>query len=247
MKWFSKVAVGGLLWLTFSAAAFGSTLYLTAYTQNVDDGGQFLANLGNPAQSFYTYCVDFQNLEGSPTTVNISTPNTSTADTSPNFDGLANTRYGAVPTSMFTYDGTGPTAINSAERYVLAGWLTTQFNFSSGVTTADDEIQNAIWTLLNTTGTTANFPYGDGAGTGTYLTQALNFFNTTPTAALLQFESEIRIFTATNVVTYNGANWSPVSGTQEMITVMSTPEPATLAMIGTGLLMFGLFRKRLKA
>ena len=249
MKWFSKAAVGGLLWLTFSAtAAFGSTLNITSFTENVLDGGQFLANLGNPAQSFYVYCVDFQNDETSPETVNISTPNTSTADTGPNFDGLANTRYGAVPTSAFTYDGTGPNALNSAQRYVMAAWLTTQYSFPSGnVTTADDEIQNAIWTLLNTTGSTAGFPYGDVLGTGTYLTQAYTFVTTTPTAALLQFESEIRVFTSTNTVTYNGTGWSPVSGNQEMITVMATPEPATLAMMGAGLLALGLFRKRMKA
>jgi hypothetical protein len=246
MKWFSKVAVGGLLWLTFSAAAFGTTLYITNFTENVDDGGQFLANLGNPAQSFYIYCVDFQNYETSPSQVNISTPNTSTPDVATSFDGLANTRYGAVPTSLFTYDGTGPGAINSAERYVLAAWLTTRYTFPGGtVTLADDEIQNAIWTLLNTTGTAAGFPFGDSAGTGTYLTQALNFFNTTPTAPLLQFESEIQIFTSTNVITYSGPGWSPVSGTQEFICV--TPEPETLALMGGGLLVLGLFRKKIKA
>jgi hypothetical protein len=247
MKWFSKAAVGGLLWLTFSAtAAFGSTLYITGQTENVNDGGQFLANLGNPAQSFYIYCVDFQNYETSPEQVNISTPNTSTADTSPNFDGLANTRYGAVPTSAFTYDGTGPNALNSAQRYIMAAWLTTQYAFPSGnVTLADDKIQNAIWTLLNTTGSTSGFPFGDAQGTGTYLTQAYNFVTTTPTAALLQFESEIRIFTSTDTVTYNGRGWSPVSGGQEMI--MVTPEPATLAMMGAGLLALGLIRKRTKA
>jgi hypothetical protein len=250
MKWFSRAAVGGLLWLTFGGAAFGSTLYITAFTQNVDDGGQFLANLGNPAQSFYIYCVDFQNDETTPSQVNISTPNTSTPDLTPNYDGLANTRYGAVPTALFTYDGTGPTAINSAERYVLAAWLTTQFDFSSGVTSADDQIQNAIWTLLNTTGTTTGFPYGDAAGTGTYLSQAINFFDTTPTAKLLQFESEVRVFTSTDVVTYNGPDWSPVSGTQEMIAVIpstSTPEPATIAMMGAGMLQLVWFRKRMKA
>jgi hypothetical protein len=248
MKWFTKVAVGGLLWLTFGAAAFGSTLYITGQPENVLEGGQFLANLGNPAQSFYIYCVDFQNFEVSPEQVDISTPNTSTPDVATGFDGLANTRYGAVPTSAFTYDGTGPGALNSAQRYVMAAWLTTQYSFPGGtVTTADDEIQNAIWTLLNTTGSTAGFPYGDAAGTGTYLTQALTFITTTPSAALLQFESEIEIFTSTNTVTYNGSGWSPVSGNQEMITVNATPEPETLAMMGVGLLALGLIRKRIKS
>ncbi len=247
MKWFSRVAVGGLLWLTFSSAAFGTTLYVTGYTENVDDGGQFLANLGNPAQSFYVYCADFQNEVSGDDMVNISTPNTSMADTGPNYDGLALTRYGAVPTSSFTYDGTGSGALNSAERYVIAAWLTTQYNFSSGVTTADKEIQNAIWTLLNTTGSTSGFPFGDAAGTGTYLTQGINFFSTTPMTALLQFESEIEIFTSTNTITYSGEGWSPISGAQEMITVNTTPEPETLAMMGAGLLALGLIRKRFKA
>src|ERR1035437_7664362 len=245
MKSFSKVVVGGLLWLTFSAAAFGTTLYITNFTENVDDGGQFLANLGNPAQSFYVYCVDFQNQETSPARVNISTPNTSTLDVAASFDGLANTRYGAVPTSAFTYANSGAGALNSAQRYVMAAWLTTQYNFGSGVTTGDDEIQNAIWTLLNTTGSTSGFPFGDSAGTGTYLTQAINFFNTTQTAALLQFESTIEVFTAKNVITYSGRGWPPVSGTQEFICV--TPEPETLALMGGGLLLLGLFRKKIKA
>lgn len=249
MKSFSKAAVGGLLWLTFSAtAAFGSTLYITNFTENVLDGGQFLANLGNPAHSFYIYCVDFQNYETSPEQVNISTPNTSTADVGPNYDGLANTRYGAVPTALFTYANSGPNALNSAQRYVMAAWLTTQYAFPAGtVTLSDDEIQNAIWTLLNTTGSTSGFPFGDGLGTGTYLTQAYSFVTTTPMAALLQFESQIEIFTSTNTVTYKGTGWSPISGNQEMITVMSTPEPATLAMMGAGLLALGLIRKRTKA
>jgi hypothetical protein len=234
MKWFSKAAVGGLLWLSFSAFAFGDTLHITAYTENVIDGGQFTAFLAsNPTQQLIIYCVDFQNDELNVSSVNVSTPNV-TMPTS-----VALTRYGTTPTANFSYANTGPGAIDAVERYVLAAWLTTQYNFSSGVTTADDQIQNAIWTLLDTDGT-SGFPFSDALGTGTFLSQAVTWFNTQSSTSVQQFESKVRIYTSTNTT-------STTNGSQEMIGVMSTPEPTTLAMLGAGLLGIGLFRKRIKA
>src|ERR1039458_3850059 len=171
MKLFSKAAVGGLLWLSFSAFAFGDTLNITGQTENVDEGGQFSAFLSsNPSQELLIYCADFQNYEVATSAVNISIPNVT------NPSSVADTRYGTTPTIDFSYANTGVNAISAVERYVLAGWLTTQYNFTSGVTTADDQIQNAIWTLLDTDGT-SGFPFGDAAGTGTYLTQAVTWFN----------------------------------------------------------------------
>jgi hypothetical protein len=243
MKLFSKAAAGGLLWLTFSAAAFGDTLYVTGFTENVLDGGQFTAYLASaPMQQLLIYCVDYRNGEDSPASVNISSPTSIPA--------LVDTRYGTTPTGNFSFFNTGTGALSAQDRYLLAGWLTTQYNFTSGVTTSDDQIQNSIWTLLSTNGT-SQFPFGDGLGTGTWITKAVTWENSQSAAALLAFESTVHVYTSTSVAGNNDltqdANSRYTTGIQEFVGVSSTPEPATFAMLGAGLLAIGMFRKRFKA
>ncbi len=248
MKWFPKVAVGGLLWLTFSAVGFGNNLYFNGQTENVLEGGQFSAYLqSNPSQQLLIYCVDYANdlVNGEP--VNISTPNMSVSP----FDGLADTRYGQTPTADFAFynSGTGTLASGTApltalQRYVIAAYLTTQYNFTSGVTIADDQIQNAIWTLLNVAGT-SGFPYGDALGDGNYIPQAEMWLGSQSTSSLAAFESDIKIYTSTNTIPYTGPGTPYMSGSQEMIGV--TPEPASFALLGAGLFAIGYFGKRRKA
>jgi hypothetical protein len=253
MKCFSKAAVGGLLWLTFSAVAFGDTLNFTGYTENVEYGGQFTATLSsNPTQTLLVYCIDYADELVNGESVFISTPNPLVSP----FAGLANTRYGQTPKSDFSFynsgSGTlsnGTASLTALQRYVLAAWLTQQYIFpmvSGPTTTADDQIQNAIWTLLTVNGT-SGFPFGDSAGDGTYIKKAEQWLGAESASNLAAFESEIRIYTSTNTVPYTGVACG-LSGSQEMITVLDpTPEPASLAMFGVGLLGIGLYRKRKKA
>jgi len=251
MKRLSKAAVGGLLWLAFSALAFGDQLNFIGQTENVDYGGQFTATLSSdPAQILVVYCVDYANNLVNGDSVYVSTPNPSVSPDA----GLVDTRYGQTPTADFSYFNSGGSALTALQRYVLAAWLTQQYVFPilpGPTTTTDDEIQNAIWTLLTVNGT-ANFPFGDAAGDGTYITQAEQWLGAENPSALAAFESNIRIYTSTNTTPYTGAATGPgsswVSGSQEMIGVVdppSVPEPATLAMLGAGLLAIGIARKRI--
>lgn len=247
MKTFSTVALSGLLWLTFSATMFGDTLYLNQ-SYNVDDGGQFTGTIdGNPV---VVYCVDYLNDIVSPSDVNVST-----------LSDLDDTRYGTTATSSFTffngsvssdslYTGTNiPPTLTAEQRYLLAAYLTEQYNLAPSPSTAviamDDSIQGAIWDLLDVNGANQTV----GGAEATYITQAITWLKTDPTA-VAALTSEVVIYTSTNVGTDTDLNLATVGnrymvGSQEMIGVV--PEPQTLAMLGAGLLALGLFRKRRKA
>jgi hypothetical protein len=236
----SKAAVGGLLWLSFSAFAFGDTLTITGQPNPVEDGGQFTATLGSdPSQELFVYCVDYRNF--------VSVPNpaydVNVTDLANSTDVFDNTRYGQTATADFT-NQTVPAGIGTAQdRYAMAAWLVTQFNFSSGVTMTDDQIQNAIWTLLDVNGAV----FTNNGGVGTFLTQAETWIQSLTPTQLAAFENDVVIYTSTSVASLSDpARYA--NGNQEMIGVISSaPEPATLAMLGVGLVAIGLFRKRMNA
>lgn len=257
MKSISKAAAGGLLWLSFSALGFGTNIYFTGQPNNVENGGQFTADLNNnTADQFYTYCVDY---------LNVANQNTAYAVNVVNLSNLAmvtaDTRYGQTAANAFTYainvdnipPAGGTSAATAQERYAMAAYLITQFQFPINTATAntDDEIQNAIWTLLDANGATFSTcatlsSAACTTATNAELSAATTWINNAITHnTLTSFENNVVIYSATSIYgTADPARYQ--TGNQEMIG-FNAPEPATLAMLGLGLVGIGLLKKRVKA
>lgn len=266
MTSFSKAALGGLLWLSFSAVTFGSTLFsITGQPNNIDGGGgQFTAYLGPVnTQTILVYCVDDLNEIGVPSTGNLD--NITDLANMPAYNVTTNnfTRYGETAPGSFTpivtVNDPTPTDATAQDRYAMAAWLITQYILPvSSATTAqlitDDEIQNAIWTLLDATSAvhsncsdTTISSATCAAGVSTEIGNAQTWINGQISAGTLTaFENTVVIYSDTNIAALSDPTRYTGGTTQEMIGFTSTPEPATLAMLGAGLLAIGLFGKRFR-
>jgi len=246
MTRFIRNAGWGLLWLALGSTAFATSFTIVSQTDNIDEGGQFSAQLGsNPVQDVLVYCVDFSNYVDFNYTMNA---NVGTLPTD-----LPDTRYGTTPESGFYYQDI-PTTTNvigtALDRYTMAGWLTTQFNLAPGQngSAMNIAIQNAIWDLLDATGPTGNTLYLSTVNT--WLQNAVNWEAGLNPTQLLAFQNTVTVYTISDVASASIPARYTTDHTldQEMISVTpsSVPEPGSLglAAMGGGLILLGFIRRR---
>jgi hypothetical protein len=235
-----------LFLITVSASAGPVPLVLTSTSYNFQlagGGGGASATLnGVPVEIF---CDNFYNEIYVPSnnSADVTTLGTSADLSETRFGGVASTAWTTITlndgnTSLDNTDdaffnnpnGSTPEAGSTAlARYEMVAYLVSLYNVGQGATTANNQIQEAIWTLMD--------PAAQGAvidpsnvNPDSYLEQAAGWYisNSGNQSAMNSFLSRFEIISDPSMTFSNGLGQG---GFQEQI-VMATPEPrATVWMV----------------
>ncbi len=250
-------AGSALLFLSFSASAGSVPLILspTSYNFQLDGGGGGASATLNGA-SVEIFCDNFAN--------EINVPSTNSANITKLGTGAnlaLTTRFGDVAQTgwttitlndgntaldnaddMFFNDpnGSTPEAGSTAQvRYDLVAYLVSLYNVPLGNSTSNNEIQEAIWTIMDPL---ADGPVIDPSGVNpdSYLEQAVTWYNTTSEnpSALNAFLSQFEIV-SDSTMTGLGSGVG-VGGFQEQIVMTLTPTPEPRDGIWLLLGLFGV-------
>jgi hypothetical protein len=233
-------ATFALLFVTFGATAGTVPLITLNYNFTLaGGGGGSTATLnGVPVEIF---CDDFDN------DIYVPSHNTAYVTTLGTGANLSETRFGDVAatgwtpmTTLGTQDdaffnsGIGSSAL---VRYAMVADLMSQYNLSQGNSTSNNQLQEAIWTIMDPTaeGAVINPASVDPSSD---LEQAATWYSNISTnpAALNNFLSQFEVISPSNMTFTNGLG---MGGFQEQIvmTVAPTPEPRGTAAILLSLLV----------
>jgi hypothetical protein len=218
----------GFFLLTFSASSSSVPLVTGAYNfQLAGGGGGSQATLNGIAVEIF--CDDFANEIWDPSS---NSANVTTLGSGANLDA---TRFGDVAswTTIALPDPTDQTFLNgaagsaSSARYAMVAYLVSQYNLGQGNNTSNNQIQEAIWTLMDPAAYGTTTPLIDPSGFGepiADLEAAANWYlagNATD-SFLAQFEV---VSDATMTPGSPSSGGVGVGGFQEQIVFTPAPEP----------------------
>jgi hypothetical protein len=252
----NKTLVGaGCALLFLSIGASAGTVPLNTNNYNfalAGGGGGSTATLNG--LSVETFCENFADEIYVPGSylANVTTLGTSADLSNTRFGGVSSTDWTTISLTSgnSTIDTTDDTFFNSGKgssamaRYDMAAYLVSLYDVSQGNTTANNQIQEAIWTIMDPTedGTVINPANVNPSG---YLNEAANWYSTMDSsanqAALNTFVSHFEIVSPSDMTFTAGLG---IGGFQEQIVM--TPEPRGESWMLLGLLLSGFFVVQLR-
>lgn len=240
--------------LVASAGSVPLVLTPTSYNFQLAGGGGGAAATLNGA-SVEIYCDNFADdiYVPSDNSANVTTLGTGVDLSATRFGGVSDTGWTTITLSdgnttldnaddQFFNDpnGSTPEAGSTAlVRYEMVAYLVSLYNVSQGASTANNGIQEAIWTLLDPA---ADGPVINPSGVSpdSYLEQAVTWYGSMSgdQTALNSFLSQFEVVSDSNMTFSNGLG---VGGFQEQIvmTPTVTPEPRGGIWMLLGLLVGG--------
>lgn len=244
-------------------AAFGlakaDQLDTKSYNFQLNGGGGGASAVLDLQTQLEIYCNDFNN--------DIYVPHSNYSANLTTFTqaGLnaGNTRFGEMATSAFNAvtindsdpsDATEQSTINGATalgRYQMAGYLVSQYNLAGGNNAANNNIQMAIWELLDPVSyTTTPLSLNPSAHPTDALEMAADWYAGTNETARETYLQDYRIVSDATMTCPTGgcvSNSSApmVGGFQEQITYL--PEPGSFSLLAIGLIGVSFAARRRRA
>ena len=252
-----SILSAGFVLVSIALTANAGTVQLVPTSYNfplAGGGGGAAATLNGAAVEIY--CDDFDN------SISLSSNNAADVTTLGIGANLSETRFGGVASNgwnniamndgnstldnqdnAFFNTGSGSSAL---ARYEMVAYLVSLYNRSLGNNTSNNQIQEAIWTIMDPKAEGAVID-PSGVNPAGYLEQAVTWYTNMNTPAnqpaLNGFLAQFEVVSAADMTFSNGLG---SCGFQEQIVMnpVATPEPRAVAMAILPLLVGGLFATR---